>query len=87
MHDNQKLGGALGAFIPVAKGGETDIANPFFKNMSASLIASSYHQLFLDQALGSDVGAVVNDAAADLAQDATSPRQAAETIEKAWAQH
>ena len=84
--DNQKLGGALGAFIPVAKGGEADITNPYFKSMSASLIASSYHQLFLDQALGSDVGAVVNDAAADLAQGAISPKQAAETIQKSWAQ-
>jgi len=84
--ENQKKGGAVGAFIPVAKGAETDIGNPFFKNMSAALVASGFHQLFLDQALGSDVGAVMNDVSADLAQGAVTPKQAADTLQKAWEQ-
>lgn len=81
--DNQKLGGADGLFIPV-KGADSDIKNPFFQKMSASLIASTYHQLFLDQALGSDVGAAVNDVAADLAQGAVTPQEAAKTVQDAW---
>ena len=83
--DNQKLAGAKGLFIPVVKGADAGITNPFFQKMAASLEASTYHQLFLDQALGSDVGATVNDVAADLAQGATTPQEAAKTVQGAWA--
>ncbi len=82
--ENQNRGGAAGLFIPVAKGADTDIKNPFLQKMSASLVASTYHQLFLDQAFGSDVGAAVNDAAADLAQGALTPKDAAKAIQDAW---
>jgi raffinose/stachyose/melibiose transport system substrate-binding protein len=82
--DNQKLGGGEGLFIPVAKGADVDIKNPFFQKMSASLIGSTNHQLFLDQALGSDVGATVNDVAADLAQGAITPKDAAKSVQDAW---
>lgn len=81
---NQAEAGAEGLFIPVAKGADDRMNNPFFKQMSAALIASSFHQIFLDQALGSDVGATINDAAADIAQGAASPEEAAKTVQDAW---
>ncbi|MEZ2221587.1 ABC transporter substrate-binding protein [Rhizobium sp. RCC_161_2] len=85
--ENQKKGGAAGIFIPVANGAETAITNPFMRKMSEALGASTYHQLFLDQELGADVGATINDVAADLAQGATTPEEAAKTVQDAWSTH
>lgn len=82
--ESQAKAGAEGLFIPVAKGADERMSNPFFKQMSAALIASSFHQIFLDQALGSDVGATINDVAADLAQGAVTPEEAATTVQDAW---
>ncbi len=82
--ENQAVAGAEGLFIPVTKSADERMSNPFFKQMSAALIASSFHQIFLDQALGSDVGATINDAAADLAQGAVTPEEAATTVQDAW---
>ena len=82
--DNQKLAGGQGLFIPVAKGSGDAVTNPYFKVMSNALGASGFHQVFLDQALGSDVGAVINDTAADLAQGGVSPEDAAKAVQKAW---
>ncbi|MFT2214783.1 extracellular solute-binding protein [Rhizobium giardinii] len=82
--ENQAEAGAEGLFIPVTKGADDRMSNPFFKQMSAALVASSFHQIFLDQALGSDVGATINDAAADIAQGAATPEEAAKTVQDAW---
>lgn len=82
--ENQKLAGAQGLFIPIAKGVEESIANPFFRKMSETLAVSKFHQIFLDQALGSDVGATVTDVAADLAQGVVTPEAAAKTVQDAW---
>ncbi|MFL5238885.1 MAG: ABC transporter substrate-binding protein [Rhizomicrobium sp.] len=82
--DYQKAAGAEGFYIPVAKGADAGLANPFFKTMSQDLAASHYHQIFLDQSLGADVGATVNDKAADLAQGNATPEDAAKAVQKAW---
>lgn len=82
--DNQKVAGAAGVFIPVAKGSEADMTNPYFRKTAEALVQSKFHQIFLDQALGSDVGATINDAAADLAQGAITPEEAAKSVQDAW---
>ena len=74
-----------GFFIPVAIGAEKGLKNPFFAQISAALGQSSFHQVFLDQALGADVGATFNDMSADLAQGNTTPEDAAKAIQDAWA--
>ena len=81
--ENQTQAGAEGFWIPVAKGSSGEVANPFFKQISENLAGSSYHQLFLDQALGASVGGTVNDVSADLASGATTPQEAAERVEEA----
>jgi ABC-type glycerol-3-phosphate transport system substrate-binding protein len=48
-----------GFFIPVAKGADRDMVNPFFKINATNLAASPYHQIFYDQMLGPSVGRVV----------------------------
>lgn len=81
--ENQTKAGAEGFWIPVAKGASAEITNPFFAQISDNLAKSSYHQLFLDQALGASVGGTVNDVSADLASGATTPQEAASRVEEA----
>lgn len=82
--DNQSREAAQGFYIPTAIGADTAVVNPFFQQISTSLAASQFHQIFLDQALGADVGATFNDASADLASGAISPEEAVESIQEAW---
>ena len=73
-----------GIFIPIVKGAEQALENPFFKQVAQDIAASSYHQIFLDQFLGASVGATVNDISADLAQDVITPEEAAAQVQEAW---
>ena len=78
---------AAGNFlIPVVKGAESGIANPFMRNVAQNLARSNYHQNFYDQMLGPSVGRVVNDATAELAGGSMTPKQAAKAIQDAWKQ-
>jgi raffinose/stachyose/melibiose transport system substrate-binding protein len=74
---------ANGFFIPVAKGADQGMTNPFLKVNAVNLAASPYHQIFYDQMLGPSVGRVVNDVSTDLAAGSTSPKEAADAIEQA----
>jgi len=82
----QAMAAAQGIFIPTASAASKAIKNSYFKEMADDLNASKYHQIFLDQALGADVGATANDISADLAQGAVSPEDAAKALQDAWAQ-
>jgi raffinose/stachyose/melibiose transport system substrate-binding protein len=70
-----------GFFIPVAKGADRDMVNPFFKVNATNLAASPYHQIFYDQMLGPSVGRVVNDVSTDIAAGKMAPKDAASAIE------
>ncbi|MDR3412463.1 MAG: ABC transporter substrate-binding protein [Formivibrio sp.] len=80
---NQQEGGRLALWLPIGKGANAGISNPFMKEIAGFMGNSSYHQLYLDQALGANVGAAVNDAAAELATGDLSPNDAAKRIEEA----
>lgn len=82
--DNQAKEAAAGYYIPVALGADAAVVNPFFQKMAANLAGSSFHQIFLDQALGADVGATFNDASADLAGGSITPEEAAQMVQEAW---
>lgn len=82
--ESQKAGAAAGYYIPVAKGADEGLANPFYRTIAQDLAASAYHQIFLDQSLGADVGATFNDVSADLAQGAITPQEAAQQVQDAW---
>ena len=73
-----------GWIIPVARGADAAIADPFQSEHSARIANSPYHQIFYDQMLGPDVGLVVNDMAAELAVGNVSPEDAAAEIQDAW---
>lgn len=83
----QSEAAAQGAYIPTALAATSAIKNPFFRQMAQDLAQSHYHQVFLDQDLGADVGATFNDASADLAQGVITPEQAAKEIQDAWSFH
>lgn len=82
--ENQREAARLGIFVPVAEGSEEELTTPYARKVAEILNASNFHQVFLDQALGTSVGATVNDISGDLAQDAITPEEAAAQVEEAW---
>lgn len=80
----QEEAGKLGIFIPIVKGSDGEIGNPFARKVAQDLGQTPYHQIFLDQFLGASVGATVNDISADLAAGATTPEAAAAEVQDAW---
>ena len=81
---NQTEAGELNLFIPMAAGSDAGLSNPFFAQISRDLGESEWHQIFLDQSLGADVGGVVNDVSAQLATGEIDPQTAAELIQESW---
>jgi len=77
---------ASGFIIPVVKGADQAITNPFMRNIAGELARSTYHQNYYDQVLGPSVGRVVNDVAAELAGGTMTPEQAAKAVDAAWKQ-
>lgn len=82
--DHQEVIAERGIFIPIVKGAEQALENPFFQKVAQDIAESSHHQIFLDQFLGASVGATVNDISADLAQGAITPEEAAAQVQEAW---
>ncbi|QTP58393.1 extracellular solute-binding protein [Billgrantia antri] len=82
--ENQREAARLGIFVPVAHGSEEALDTPYARKVAEILSESNFHQVFLDQALGTSVGATVNDISGDLAQGATTPEEAAARVEEAW---
>jgi raffinose/stachyose/melibiose transport system substrate-binding protein len=77
---------AAGYIIPVVKGADAAITDPFQRRVADELAHSTYHQNFYDQILGPSVGRVVKDAVADLASGNTTPQDAAKAVQAAWQQ-
>jgi len=78
----QERSAELGLWIPAAKGAGDKLQNPFFKQIAGLISNSKDFQLYLDQAFGPAVGGAVNDAAADLALGAVTPKDAAAILEE-----
>lgn len=75
---------ADGLLIPVIKGADAGIEDPINKRVAADIAASNYLQIFYDQALGPDVGRVVNDVSTEIAAGTMSPEDAAQAVQEAW---
>jgi raffinose/stachyose/melibiose transport system substrate-binding protein len=73
-----------GFFIPVAKGAEKALANPFFRDMAVRVQGAAYLQNYWDQMLGPQAGRVVNDASTDLASGRISAVEMGKAIQQAW---
>ena len=70
-------------YIPIAKGAADIMTNPFKVQIAKNIGNAHWHALFFDQALGPNVGGVVNDISAELAANAMSAQEAAELIKEA----
>lgn len=70
-------------YIPIAKGAADNMTNPFKVQVAKNIGNAHWHALFFDQALGPNVGGVVNDISAELAANAMSAQEAAELIKEA----
>ena len=81
---NQSADAAIGAYIPIVKGADTSIKNPFLQQVAGNIANSQYHQIFYDQFLGADIGRVVNDVSTDLAAGIISPEEATAQVQEAW---
>ncbi|MCE8039124.1 ABC transporter substrate-binding protein [Halomonas sp. KM-1] len=82
--ENQREAARLGIFVPVAHGSEEELDTPYARKVAQILSESNFHQVFLDQALGTSVGATVNDISGDLALGEITPEEAAAQVEEAW---
>lgn len=70
--------------IPSVSGADLALTDPYLSDVANALLSSSYHQLYVDQALGPIAGEVVNDVATKLATREIDGRGAAEEIDRAW---
>lgn len=70
-------------YIPIAKGAADGMTNPFKVQIARNIGAARWHALFFDQALGPNVGGVVNDVSAELAANSIAADEAAELIKEA----
>ncbi len=80
----QEQAGTENLYIPLAVGADAGITNAIRAQISRNLAESQWHQIFLDQDLGADVGGVVNDISLQLATGDVDPQTAAELIQEAW---
>ena len=72
---------AIGAGIPVVKGGETGLTDPNMILVQQGFAAADYFQLYYDQYMPSAMGSIINDATAGLYAGTSTPEQVAQAIE------
>ena len=82
--DVQKLLAKETQIMPVAVGASEAISLPLLKDVAETLSKESWHQNFLDQDLGPNVGAIVNDMSVEVVSGGTKPAAAAQQIEDAY---
>ncbi|WP_417308076.1 extracellular solute-binding protein [Devosia sp.] len=70
-------------YIPIVAGAADDMTNPYKKMVAEDINQAHWHALFFDQALGPDVGGVINDLSIELAAGSISPEEAAEELQDA----
>jgi len=81
--EQQKKFAAAAYYIPIAKGAAEVMTNPFKAQIAKNIGGAHWHANFFDQALGPNVGGVVNDVSAELAANSISAEEAAELIKEA----
>jgi raffinose/stachyose/melibiose transport system substrate-binding protein len=82
--DNTRKFVALGD-LPVIKGAEDAIKDPSMADAAAQMAKATWHQNYVDQDLGPNVGRVVNDMAVAVMSGEVPPEEGAQQIEDAHA--
>jgi raffinose/stachyose/melibiose transport system substrate-binding protein len=81
--ENQEQSARMALWLPIIKGASEAIVDANVRGVAQMLAAAPHHQLWLDQALGANVGGALNDAAAQLATGDVTPEQAVQMVEQA----
>jgi raffinose/stachyose/melibiose transport system substrate-binding protein len=79
--EQQERVAAIGAGIPVVKGGEVGLTDPNMILVQQGFAAANYFQLYYDQYMPSAMGSIINEAVAGLYAGTSSPEQVAQAIE------
>ena len=83
--DVQRVLAEKTAIIPVAKAAADGVKNEIVKLSADSLADETWHQNFLDQDLGPNVGGVVNDMSVEIMTGGVAPADAAQQIQDTYA--
>jgi raffinose/stachyose/melibiose transport system substrate-binding protein len=70
--------------MPVTKGASEAVSRPLLREVADALAKETWHQNFLDQDLGPNVGAIVNDVSVEIVSGGVEPADAAQQIEDAY---
>jgi raffinose/stachyose/melibiose transport system substrate-binding protein len=82
--ESQSTLAGLNLAVPAVTGADSLIRDPILLAVADELTLSSFHLLFLDQALGPEAGEVLNDVALALVEGDLTPTRAAAEIDAAW---
>ncbi|MEM8664982.1 MAG: hypothetical protein AAGF49_12785, partial [Pseudomonadota bacterium] len=74
----------LGYNVPANSGADLGLEDPLLADVADTVLGTSYHQLYLDQAMGPIAGNVVNEVAKQLGTGAIDSETATDTIASAW---
>jgi raffinose/stachyose/melibiose transport system substrate-binding protein len=83
--DNERLQAEKQGILPVAKGAEDGVKDPSLAEAVKQMGVATWHQNFLDQDLGPNVGRVVNDMSVAIFSGEVSPQDGSQQIEDAHA--
>ncbi|MEM9631771.1 MAG: extracellular solute-binding protein [Pseudomonadota bacterium] len=78
----QKRAASEGIYIPTVPSAGSLVEDVVLKQFAGIGGASTYHQLFLDQFFGSELGGVINDVSAQMATGDITPQEAANLLEE-----
>ncbi|HTJ57724.1 MAG TPA: extracellular solute-binding protein [Devosiaceae bacterium] len=81
--DNERKQAETFGFLPTTKGAEDGVKNPIVKLAVEQMAKETWHQNYLDQDLGPNVGRVVNDMSVGIVSGQVSPQDAAQQIQDA----
>jgi raffinose/stachyose/melibiose transport system substrate-binding protein len=83
---NQRKEAKMGRAIPVLKGLDDAVKDSFKAEIAKQISNSTWHQIYWDQALGANVGGVINNVSVGLATNAITAYDANTLIQQAWNQ-
>lgn len=70
--------------LPTTIGAEAGVVDPFMKQIVGEMSTATWHQNYLDQDLGPNVGRVVNDVSVELVSGQATPEEALQQIQDAF---
>ncbi len=80
--DNSRMLATKAGVLPTTKGAQDGVQDPTLRAAAEQMAKETWHQNYLDQDLGPDVGRVVNDMSVAIVSGQISPGDAAQQIEQ-----